>query len=38
MAGVNPLTTDIGRGYDYITGGFGSAMIGWHGDRANALR
>ena len=35
---VKPLTTDIGRGYDYITGGFGAAMIGWHGGRANALR
>jgi thiamine biosynthesis protein ThiC len=35
---VNPLTTDIGRGYDYITGAIGPVMIGWHGSRAKALR
>ena len=38
MGGVNPLTTDVGRGYDHITSGIGAVMIGWHGDRANALR
>ncbi|MEF1255887.1 phosphomethylpyrimidine synthase ThiC [Vibrio sp. M260112] len=28
---LGPLTTDIAPGYDHITSGIGSAMIGWYG-------
>jgi phosphomethylpyrimidine synthase len=28
---LGPLTTDIAPGYDHITSGIGSAMIGWFG-------
>jgi thiamine biosynthesis protein ThiC len=35
---VNPLTTDIGRGYNHISSGIGAVMIRWHSDPAKALR
>lgn len=28
---LTPLVTDFARGYDYINGSIGSALMGWHG-------
>ena len=35
---MNPLTSDIGRGYNHISSGIGAVMIRWRSDPAKALR